>query len=413
LGRAVSFFVTLSGCVYDYEPVQPPAASRPDAAAPMPDASTVARVTVVFGEAPAAGVPVYFHGIAEVMTDSAGHASHEITPDTTVTTAFFDGRVHQLQTVVGIQPGDDVVLGSPVPHHTPPGPSGTIQVSVPPFPGAFRYDIEQGCGGTTIDERTVVINYTPDCLLEGKVYVVARAVDISNQTLAYAGGSFTPPVTSAALEWTSMQPVAVDLLNMPPGAIPSWFEVDPEAGWIFFPSSLGTTGRTPKTAGRLFLAEPPAGVAPDYYITIRLEFPEGTSQMEGRVAAFGRVEFDFRPFVPIPVSPTIEGSTIRWSTTGPMDTVQGVSIQLITGSNHYWTITVPPTTSLVLPGLPDDMASYRPAPVFQGPYVQFFASTRFHSYADIRRKPSAADFRFQWSSPGPYRFFYAGANVVF
>lgn len=419
LGRAVTFFVTLSGCAYDQQPAQPDAAPLPDAAAPMPDASAVARVTVMLGEAPAAGVPVVFHGIAEVTTDSAGHASHQIIPDTTVTTAWFDGQTHQLQTVLGIQPGDDVVLGNPAPHPAPPGQPGTIQVSVPPFPGTWNYWIDVGCNtatATQIDERTVIFDYTPDCLLDGKLYVVARASDISYGTLALASESFTPPVTSAALTWVPAQPVEVDVLNMPADATANMVQVDGAAGSLFYNSLWLGSGLYSKSGGRIFLPEPPTGMIPDYYLSAYLWFPQGLSSMEGRVAAFAPVVIDFRPFIPCPVSATMGGSTIRWSANGPMDSVQGMSVQLIHeipgGTwDREWTITLPPSTSLVLPELPPDLAAYRLPADSQGS-VTFFSSTRYHSYADVRRRPSAANFIFMWYWPGPYRFFWTNGSIA-
>ena len=409
LGRAATFFVALSGCVYDDAPAQPDAASTPDAAPSMPDASTVARVTVMFGEAPVAGVPVVFHGIAEVTTDSAGHASHEITPDTTVTTGWVEGPNFQLQTVLGIQPGDDVVLGYPAPFQPPPGPSGTIEVSVPPVPGATSYWFDDGCYGSVqpVNTPSATLRYSPDCLSDGKINVLVRAIDLPGTTLAVAGGSFTPPINSASLSWSQLEPFEVDLVNAPAGSMPSYIEVDPTIDneilqWYSISREL-------KGDGRIFLRAPPPRMVPEFAVNAYLWYPDGSSAMDQRVAPFAPLTVDFRPFVAVPVSPMIEGSTIRWSATGPMDTVQGVRVEL-QGMSHDWTITLPPSTSLVLPDLPAGLAAYRPPAGTEGA-VNFFSSTRFHSYADVRRMPWAAYRGFMWYSPGPYRFFYSWATI--
>ncbi len=95
-------------------------ASTADAEAPGLDAAVAGTVNVTMYSAglPLAGATVLFHGpdgilVDRVMTDADGKASAEIMPGSSLTTIRLEGEFGFLATYYGVEPGDEIVTGSP------------------------------------------------------------------------------------------------------------------------------------------------------------------------------------------------------------------------------------------------------------------------------------------------------------
>src|SRR4029077_8100117 len=103
------------------------------------------RVTVLDPSgtgAPAVGANVVFLDpdgmlVKRVATDTSGKANADVLPGASVTSiALINTTQYQLQTVLGVKPGDDLVLGSKTADSST---AGTFTVTYPALSGATSY----------------------------------------------------------------------------------------------------------------------------------------------------------------------------------------------------------------------------------------------------------------------------------
>ncbi|TMQ04021.1 MAG: hypothetical protein E6J90_07980 [Deltaproteobacteria bacterium] len=98
--------------------------------------------------APAVGANVVFIDpggtlVKRVATDSAGKADADVLPGASVTSVARINNVYQLQTVLAVKPGDDLVLGVKSSDFTS---LGTFTVNYPAFASAANYEVAGPCG---------------------------------------------------------------------------------------------------------------------------------------------------------------------------------------------------------------------------------------------------------------------------
>jgi hypothetical protein len=124
----------------------------PDAP-PAPDAPARGTVHVTVLDpggtgAPAVGANVVFIDpggtlVKRVATDSAGKADAEVLPGASVTSVARINNTYQLQTIVAVKPGDDLVLGTRSQDFTS---LGTFTVNYPPLGTPASYQVAGPCG---------------------------------------------------------------------------------------------------------------------------------------------------------------------------------------------------------------------------------------------------------------------------
>jgi hypothetical protein len=120
-----------------------------DAAVDAPARGTV-KVTVLDPSgtgAPAVGANVVFLDpdgtlVKRAATDTAGRAEADVLPGASVTSIVLNNTSYQMQTVIAIEPGDDLVLGI---KNADSAEAGTFTISYPAFTGATSYAIATPC----------------------------------------------------------------------------------------------------------------------------------------------------------------------------------------------------------------------------------------------------------------------------
>lgn len=125
--------------------------------APAPDTVTRGTVHVTVLDpggtgAPAVGANVVFVDpdgtlVKRVATDSAGKADADVLPGASVTSIALINTTYQIQTILVVQPGDNLVLGTKSGDFTT---TGMFTVSYPAAAGAVGYQIANPCGVTFV-----------------------------------------------------------------------------------------------------------------------------------------------------------------------------------------------------------------------------------------------------------------------
>src|SRR5262249_50234347 len=83
--------------------------------------------------------------VKRAATDTSGKAQADVLPGGTVTSIVLVNMQYMLMTVLGIKPGDDLVLG----YRAAAGSvAGTFTVTYAPFTGATHYIIASPCNAT-------------------------------------------------------------------------------------------------------------------------------------------------------------------------------------------------------------------------------------------------------------------------
>jgi hypothetical protein len=140
-------FVAACGTV---KPGQLPDAPPPDAPIDAITRGTVKATVLDPGGtgAPAVGATVVFLDpdgtlVKRIATDAMGKANADLLPGGSVTSIALINNSSQIQTVLAVKPGDDLVLGI---RNTDFTAAGTFTVNYPTFAGAASYQIAGPCG---------------------------------------------------------------------------------------------------------------------------------------------------------------------------------------------------------------------------------------------------------------------------
>lgn len=135
--------------------VKDQAGALPDAAIPTDDAPVTpvrgtVHVTVLEPAGtgnPAVGATVVFVDadgtVTKKTTDTAGKTSADLLPGANATSIVLVNTAYTMQTVLALQPGDDITLGDKSVDNTSPG---SLTVSVPLYSGAAYYYLTTPCG---------------------------------------------------------------------------------------------------------------------------------------------------------------------------------------------------------------------------------------------------------------------------
>lgn len=191
------------------------------------------RVTVLDpggSGAPAVGANVVFIDpdgtlVKRVPTDTAGKAEADVLPGASVTSiALSNTTTYQLQTVMAVKPGDDIVLGS---KNADFSTVGTFTVNYPAMTGATEYDIAQPCGPSFVTgappATSVTFTITNNCK-QSPMEIVVTPLDgnampmgtLSKSVAFVSGGSTTitgayQPARSFTASYTNINPVVTSM----------------------------------------------------------------------------------------------------------------------------------------------------------------------------------------------------------
>ena len=169
----------------------PDAAATPDAGPDANPRGTV-HVTVIDNNgtgAPVVNAPVVFFDpdgtmVADVTTDGNGQAQADILPGANATAIWtVDATHHQMGTIFGLKPGDDVTLGI---RGQDSSAAGSFTVTgVPSYSGATTYTVYGPCGSANVGAGAPVatLSLRLDCK-DVTDEVVVVAYDANNNPLA-------------------------------------------------------------------------------------------------------------------------------------------------------------------------------------------------------------------------------------
>ena len=203
------------------------------------DAHGAVTVTVMNPDGvsgPMAGVKVAFiepNGdlAGEPMTDVNGKASASVLPGASVTAVYvLSPTSHQIESITGVKPGDDLVIGTQHPDTTA---AGTFTVNVIAVVGTLQYDVYGPCGSGTyvvpaalrgprplgvVATVPVTLTMTADCV-QSTMDLVATRMDTTSTVVDYVelpNVAFTDGgMTTQVDPWTALATMTANYTNVP------------------------------------------------------------------------------------------------------------------------------------------------------------------------------------------------------
>jgi hypothetical protein len=381
-------------------------------AAPFPDAAPGPVLVRVLDDAgdPLPGVTVVFHQadgavLAEETTDAAGEAGYTDPPGGAMATILTEsGSTPQLriQTIVGIEGGDVIVVGTPA---APVEPTLDVRVDYPgSFGAADIYLADLGCEffGVANPDLIVTTAVGERCLGSDDDFdVLAVARDNPSTHLAYAtlrdvAQAGSGPTDLVLPSWVAaetravgfgalpleitdvdvdLRPVLDGLTRWPlllVGGPDDTFTAPDEAlvdGWYVRAGAQAFSGNDARSwSWRQVLA---ANIADPY----ELDFADFGPR-------FDTLDLDRADEVHPAITWTSSASTASYGAIAVVATWYDAATSPQGG--HRWTVVLPPgSTSATLPTLPDSASLYRPAATAEYQYLQVFALW-FARHADYR-----------------------------
>jgi hypothetical protein len=351
------------------------------------DAATRGTVTVTVlnltntSGAPAVGADVVFLDpdgtlVKRAITDIDGKAQADVLPGGSVTGIGLARRQTRLMTVLGIKPGDDLVLGTKAADDSV---AGTFNVTYPAFSGATRYDVISPCnitsflaptGGAAPDPAQITI--LSSCKLDPmELIVVPEGPNGPLASISKAGVAFIPGgSTTIAGDYQALLRFTASYTDVDP--IISNLEmartVPPPFGWV---DAVAWT--SPGTTAALSADGPQSSGG---QITTNIALATGSTQavvqtISGAAATYGfDVGATLLPWLGQPTFDATSGKlVVPTDTTGTStakpdlfrilalysrDDVNGIS------TVFNWVVFGPDATDIVLPTLPADLAGIPP-----------------------------------------------------
>jgi len=390
----------------------------PVADAPV-DAVTAGPVSLTVwapDRTPQLGVDVVFYDpagavVSHQVTGSTGKVSEDLLPGGAVTAVRNEGGGLIAYSWLAVEPGDDLVLGTPGPA---PADVGPISVTLPGAAAtATQYQVRLGCRTlTTTDPASPVTGeLTADCLgSDTKIDVVAAALAGDGSVVGYAfsqgvtanqGG--TTDVTLGAWQ-TQTDPLTFTLTNTPAAAGAAGVEVHLRIDGLDFG---GAVARTQVSGTTVTLDAPyPHGLAVDrlqYLLTVLLgpiQTPTGFLQViAGEPDAPSTVDLDLSQGL-LPALGDVSDAEasdqleLTWTAAGSLAGTDGgfaLAYWSEGQTGHAWVALLPPgaTSPLRLPRLPDELAAWRPTAtsVLSTPGIIFADADFLDGYRALRAGP--------------------------
>jgi hypothetical protein len=232
----------------------PVVAHTPDAGADAtPDAPTHGMVRVQIYDphptgAVVTGVPVVFieadgTQVGHPTTDSQGYASADVHAGASATVVITTQGSTQMTTLLGLKPGDDIILG---PRRGTPTDAGTFTVSWPSYGGGVgQYYVYGPCGGTNTGPSALqaTLSMKSDCK-QDTMDLLLIAEDSNGNPLGYltktgvafaAGGS-----TALTGSYDSVSSFTASYTNIPPNVTSIDYSRNMPDGYGFSRGSSGS-----------------------------------------------------------------------------------------------------------------------------------------------------------------------------
>lgn len=199
--------------------------TEPDTGSNTPDHGTV-RIKIYDPAdtgAVVTGVPVVFVEaddtlVGHPVTDTDGVVTADVHAGASATLVITTGNRTELETLLGLKPGDDIILG---PRRGPSTDAGTFTVSFATYSGASNYTVYGPCGSTSSATSPASLQMSSNCKLDTMDLLVV-ASDATGTPLAsltktsvtfQAGGS-----TAITGTYQSVQQMTASYTNIPAAA---------------------------------------------------------------------------------------------------------------------------------------------------------------------------------------------------
>lgn len=358
----------------------------PDAPGAGDDAPTRGTVQVTVLDpsgagAPAVGANVVFIDpdgtlVKRVATDTNGAAEAEVLPGASVTSIVLNNMSYQLQTVLAVKPGDNVVLGFKNSDSTL---AGNFTISYPAYGAATSYVIVSPCGTSFVSAPAAggpppaatmpIYNYCRQNAME--LIVVAQDANgplasIEKTNVAFSSGGST----TISGSYQSLRTLTSSYTNINPNITTLTMNRSiPDA----FGFNSGESVSMPGTTAVVMVSGPP-GTGGQILTTVGNATRSGQSirqTLSGMAATYG---LDLgATLLPWINTPTFDGAAgklvVPLDATGTSnakpDLFRVTAVYRRTDvngltTNFSWTLFGPEAGDLVLPALPADLAGIRP-----------------------------------------------------
>lgn len=416
-------------------------ADRPDSAAP-------ALVTVFDDGTPYPDRWVVFHDadgnvVTVAQSDRAGKVSAAI-PDGGMVTVAYGSSVQHLRTIVGVRPGDSVVVGEAEDEGHGSTTVVRARVRLPgPRADATRYTLSAGVAETDVPSPSepLTLSILDRFIADGgkptdagpskpRFRLLAEALAANRDPIAFTFAWGEAPLTGAGEvdvtlpAWsTRYRPFTTLLVNPPPGLSSVRGElgiVTSASNRFIRPGRAAPIGA--ETALRFQVPEP---LGDD--IALRLELAWSGSD-KGVIARRQHAEALTRVNLAIELLPRVSSAMVspskdparpivRWTVAdgaAPADATV-VRLKWPASGEHEWTIVLPPNhrDPVRLPALPPILATWRPDSRPMVPAVAVVESSVYESYDEVRAKgidmaadgiEDDEDGWVRWSSTGDIAF---------
>lgn len=405
---------------------------RPRPAEAPAERGGTASVRVFDDGTPAAGRAVVFHDagggvLAWTKTDAAGRASGPMTLGGMISAVYGTSAAH-LVTVTAVEPGDALVIGEEEDEGGPGKTACIARVSVPPPPAkTARTSISLGVNATELvdPKRPQRASVLERFLVGGRFRVLAEAFDADDRPVAHALGWFEGcdrdaggDAVDARLEaWSADYRTFSIALDgaLPAGAKASaTLALTPEGADAFVRAGRETTTERPTFA---FVAPRALGTRGDLEIEVAYD-ERDHAVFEEKGAALGEtMALDLRErLLPRVTDAVVEEArsarpVVRFRVDGSPARADAAVVRLAwpPTREHVWTVIAPPTTPgrIVLPALPDALASYRPGRDPVTVAAALVEASSFAGYEDVKKRglEAAEQARvMRWSSAGDLDF---------
>jgi hypothetical protein len=345
--------------------------------------------------------------LATKKTEKDGSASGPITPRGMVTVAH-GTSVRSMITITSVMPGDRLVVGEAEDEGGTAIVECRVAITVPsPFPKATKHVVSVGVNDTAASNATtpVTLAVLKRFIVDGKVRVLARALDESGRPLAYAhafvegcarGDGGSPATIAVRLpSWsTDFRTFTVEASSADHGTLEGSITLLPP-GADAFP----LTEREVPLGGEAkldFLAPRPLGTRGKTKLEVKYEDGHDHAELEelrDEISEKTRVALAER-LLPRIRDAIVDGQgtprpSIRWSATSSLASADAIVARLAWPATreHVWTIIAPPDSParLVVPALPDELAAWRPDARPITPAVGAVEASFWNGYADVKK----------------------------
>jgi hypothetical protein len=346
------------------------------------------------------GAPVVFVGsdgtteIGQSATGSDGIASADVPTGASATVVLTTAGSAKMQTVLGLQPGDNITVGQVTPSSTT---LGTFSVSFPTYSGASTYQVYGPCGNVGGTTSPVTLSIISSCKRDQADITVVAFDALSNPLAAVTAPNvaFVPFGTASVTgSYTGLTPFAASYTDV--DAVITSIALSHE-----IPDNLGFTRSVSGTpANNMLTLQAPAPVATTVIASSRFINGQVAQMYQQSIAGNLQsyqldVGTSLLPWITMAsLDPANHKIAMTIDTTGTsMDTPDVVFAQALytrtintTTTNFTWLIIGPTPGDIVLPMIPISVGDVMPQSTDTSPSAQgvMIETDLFNGYNDVR-----------------------------